>query len=318
MHNRIEIVQGDITRLECDCIVNAANSTLLGGGGVDGAIHRAAGPDLLSECRNLHGCETGQAKITRGYRLPAKYVIHTVGPVYSGADRDRELLAACYRNSLALARENDAHSIAFPAISTGVYGYPKREAASVSYRAICRWLEENADYDLRVILCCFNAQDARLYRRLQGKSRVLVSSCLLGAYCRYNGEIKRCDEIGALIDAAEIIPVCPEIYGGLPTPRDPSEIVDGEVRTREGVSVDREFRLGAQRALDMCEQAGGPSEIVACILQDRSPSCGVGRIYDGSFSGTLTAGNGVFVDLLLRHGYRVIPASEFDPSMLEQ
>ena len=112
--------------------------------------------------------------------------------------------------------------------------------------------------------------------------------------------------------------MCPEVFGGLPTPRKPSEIVNGEVRTCEGVSVDREFRLGAQRALDMCEQAGGPSEITACILQDRSPSCGAGRIYDGTFSGKLTPGNGVFVDLLLRHGYRVIPASEFDSSMLEQ
>ena len=112
--------------------------------------------------------------------------------------------------------------------------------------------------------------------------------------------------------------MCPEVFGGLPTPRKPSEIVNGEVRTCEGASVDREFRLGAQRALDMCEQAGGPSEIAACILQDRSPSCGVGHIYDGSFSGTLTTGNGVFVDLLLRHGYRVIPASEFDSSMLQQ
>ena len=112
--------------------------------------------------------------------------------------------------------------------------------------------------------------------------------------------------------------MCPEVFGGLPTPRKPSEIVNGEVRTCEGVSVDREFRLGAQRALAMCEQAGGPEEVAACILQDRSPSCGAGRIYDGTFSGTLTAGNGVFVDLLLRNGYRVIPASEFDPSILEQ
>lgn len=112
--------------------------------------------------------------------------------------------------------------------------------------------------------------------------------------------------------------MCPEVFGGLPTPRKPSEIVNGEVCTCEGISVDREFRLGAQRALDMCERAGGPSEISACILQDRSPSCGVGHIYDGSFSGTLTTGNGVFADLLLRHGYRVIPASEFDSSMLRQ
>lgn len=150
--------------------------------------------------------------------------------------------------------------------------------------------------------------------------KIVVSACLMGESCKYNGLdnyhrelIEACERTGT-----DVLLVCPEVFGGLPTPRKPSEIVNGEVRTCEGISVDREFRLGAQRALDMCEQAGGPEEIVACILQDRSPSCGAGRIYDGTFSGTLTAGNGVFVDLLLRHGYRVIPASEFDPSMLEQ
>ena len=301
MHKRIEIVQGDITRLECDCIVNAANSTLLGGGGVDGAIHRAAGPELLSECRKLHGCETGQAKITRGFRLPAKYVIHTVGPIYSGMDRDRELLAACYRNALALARENDVHSIAFPAISTGVYGYPKREAASVSYRAICRWLEENADYDLRVILCCFNAQDAHLYRRLQEKCRVLVSSCLLGAYCRYNGEIKCCDEIGALIDAAEIIPICPEIYGGLPTPRLPSERRDGGVFMKDGCDVTVQYARGAREALKIADALGARY----AVLKERSPSCGSGEIYDGTFTGTRIFGDGVTAELLKKNDITV-------------
>ena len=149
--------------------------------------------------------------------------------------------------------------------------------------------------------------------------KILVSACLLGVACKYSGGDNVCP---ALLNAVQhsghtFIPICPEVYGGLPTPRKPSEIVNGEVRTCEGASVDREFRLGAERALDMCEQAGGPEEIAACILQDRSPSCGAGRVHDGTFSGTLTAGNGVFVDLLLRHGYRVIPASEFDPSMLE-
>ena len=150
--------------------------------------------------------------------------------------------------------------------------------------------------------------------------KIVVSACLMGESCKYNGLdnyhralVEACERTGT-----EVLLVCPEVVGGLLTPRKPSEIVNGEVRTCEGISVDREFRLGAQRALDMCEQAGGPEEIVACILQDRSPSCGAGHIYDGTFSGTLTAGNGVFVDLLLRHGYRVIPASEFDPSMLEQ
>ena len=149
--------------------------------------------------------------------------------------------------------------------------------------------------------------------------KIVVSACLMGESCKYNGLdnyhralVEACERTGT-----KVLLVCPEVFGGLPTPRDPSEIVGCEVRTREGVSVDREFRHGAQRALDMCEHFGGPSEIAACILQDRSPSCGTGHVYDGTFSGTLTAGNGVFVDLLLRHGYRVIPASEFDPSMLE-
>ena len=150
--------------------------------------------------------------------------------------------------------------------------------------------------------------------------KIAVSACLMGESCKYNGRDNYHRE---LVEACErtdtkVLLVCPEVFGGLPTPRDPSEIVEGEVCTCKGISVDREFRLGAQRALDMCEQAGGPSEIAACILQDRSPSCGTGRIYDGTFSGTLVAGNGVFVDLLLRHGHRVIPASEFDPSMLRQ
>lgn len=150
--------------------------------------------------------------------------------------------------------------------------------------------------------------------------KIVVSACLMGESCKYNGLdnyrrelVEACERTGTevLLCALRSLAACPR-------QRRPSEIVNGEVRTCEGTSVDREFRLGAQRALDMCEQAGGPSEIVACILQDRSPSCGVGHIYDGSFSGTLTTGNGVFVDLLLRHGYRVIPASEFDSSMLRQ
>ena len=308
MHRKIEIVQGDITRLACDCIVNAANSTLLGGGGVDGAIHRAAGPELLAECRAMHGCETGQAKITRGYHLPAGHVIHTVGPIYSESDCDRALLAACYRNSLALARENDLHSIAFPAISTGAYGYPKREAASVSYRAICRWLEENADYDLRVILCCLNAQNAHLYDRLQRGRRVLISSCLLGAYCRYNGEIKRYSAADALIDAVELIPFCPEIYGGLPTPRQPGERRGKAVFGKNGEDVTAEYERGAREALKIADALG----IRYAVLKERSPSCGSDEIYDGTFTGTRIAGDGVTAELFKRNDIAVYGESRID------
>ena len=160
----ITVDLGDITRLDVDCIVNAANKSLLGGGGVDGAIHRAAGPELLAECRTLHGCETGEAKLTKGYRLKARYVIHTVGPVYAGTPRDGELLASCYRNSLDLARTYDIHTIAFPAISTGVYGYPLEAAVPIAVETVTSWLEENRDYPLAVTMSCFNERIYRLYQ----------------------------------------------------------------------------------------------------------------------------------------------------------
>ena len=160
----ITVDLGNITRLDVDCIVNAANKSLLGGGGVDGAIHRAAGPELLAECRTLHGCETGEAKLTKGYRLKARYVIHTVGPVYAGTPRDGELLASCYRNSLDLARTYDIHTIAFPAISTGVYGYPPEEAVPIAVETVTSWLEENRDYPLAVTMSCFNERIYRLYQ----------------------------------------------------------------------------------------------------------------------------------------------------------
>ena len=164
--NTIKIQKMDITQADTDCIVNAANQSLLGGGGVDGAIHRAAGPELLAECRTLHGCETGQAKITKGYRLKAAYIIHTVGPIYSGSEDDPKLLRDCYINSLNLAKANGLHSIAFPAISTGVYGYPVKAAAEVSYRAVTDWLAENADYGMDVLLACFNDKAVEAYKSI--------------------------------------------------------------------------------------------------------------------------------------------------------
>ena len=153
--NRIEVVEGDITKQAVDAIVNAANTTLLGGGGVDGAIHRAAGPELLEECRMLGGCATGQAKITKGYRLPAKWVIHTVGPVWrDGRHGEGELLASCYRSCLALAVEHGIRTIAFPSISTGAYGFPMERAARIAVRETKGFLERNTTVE-RVRLVCF-------------------------------------------------------------------------------------------------------------------------------------------------------------------
>jgi len=167
--NRIEVVKGDITKLEVDAIVNAANETLLGGGGVDGAIHRAAGPELLEECRMLGGCPTGEARITKGHKLPARHVIHTVGPVYKGGKAgEAEALRSCYRNSLALAEAHGVESIAFPCVSTGVYGYPPDEACSIAVESVRDWLNER-ERPARVVFCCFGDADERLYRQGLGQ-----------------------------------------------------------------------------------------------------------------------------------------------------
>ena len=167
----IEIIKGDITKLEVDVIVNAANRTLLGGGGVDGAIHRAAGPRLLAECATLGGCDTGSAKITRGYRLPAKYVIHAVGPVWSGGHKNEDdLLASCYRKALQLAAEYGLQSIAFPCISTGIYRFPFERACRIALREISSAI--HAEASLRRVTCvCFSDSDYQAYRRILVESQ---------------------------------------------------------------------------------------------------------------------------------------------------
>lgn len=163
VHGKIDVVLGDITAMKVDAIVNAANSSLLGGGGVDGAIHRAAGPGLIGECRNIGGCPAGEARITAGYNLSAKFVIHTVGPVYTGRPEDSVLLRSCYLNSLAIAVENKVESIAFPAISCGVYGYPISEAAPIAIETVSGFLKTD-DSLKKVYFVLFSEKDASVYR----------------------------------------------------------------------------------------------------------------------------------------------------------
>ena len=165
---KIKLDLGDITELEVEAIVNAANSSLLGGGGVDGAIHAAAGIELLKECASLGGCKVGEAKITGGYQLKARYVIHTVGPKYFFDPDPPSLLASCYRKCLDLALDYDLHSIAFPAISTGVYGYPKQEAGKIAVQSIRDWDKQHSSYEIDIILSCFDQETYAIYQELLG------------------------------------------------------------------------------------------------------------------------------------------------------
>jgi len=166
MKENIEIVKCDITKLEVDAIVNAANNSLLGGGGVDGAIHKAAGPGLLEECRALQGCLTGEAKITKGYKLPVKYVIHAVGPIWSGGtNNEAHLLAECYRNSLKLASDNSIKTLAFPAISCGAYRFPISLAAEIAFKEVRKFLKENSDFE-KIIIACFSEEMYKTYKEM--------------------------------------------------------------------------------------------------------------------------------------------------------
>ncbi len=164
--SEIKIVKGDITAFDGDCIVNAANSSLLGGGGVDGAIHRAAGKQLLEECKLLNGCKTGQAKITKGYNLSANYVIHTVGPIYSNQHEDEHDLRSCYESSLDLAKKYDIHSIAFPCISCGAYGYPIEDACRIALDTMASWLDHHNDYTMKIVVYCFDEDTYSVYEKL--------------------------------------------------------------------------------------------------------------------------------------------------------
>lgn len=163
---KIRLYKGDITELNADAIVNAANRDLSGGDGVDGAIHAAAGPRLLEACRKLNGCRTGEAKITKGYNLKAKYVIHAVGPMYYGEKDEPSLLALCYRNSLNIAKAYDLHSIVFPCISAGAYGYPLKEASDIAINTVVAWLRANLDYEISVTFCCFSDSSYDIYTDL--------------------------------------------------------------------------------------------------------------------------------------------------------
>lgn len=191
----IKIVLGDITKSDCECIVNAANNSLLGGGGVDGAIHHAAGRELYNGCRTLDGCKTGEAKITKGYNLKAHYIIHTVGPVYYGRKEDAELLKNCYINSLNLAKRNNIHSISFPAISTGAYRYPLWEATHIALNSVFEWFNDNQDYEITVEFCCFDEKMYSCYTDTYGtmtkgngkmKYKISVLGDSISTYKGYN------------------------------------------------------------------------------------------------------------------------------------
>ncbi len=220
LESQIFFEKQDITTVEADCIVNAANETLLGSGGVDGAIHRAAGPELLAECRTLGGCKTGEAKMTRGYNLPADFVIHTVGPIYSGSEEDPKLLRDCYWNSLELARKNGLHSIAFPAISTGVYGYPLEAATEVALKAISDWFNVNGHYGMKVLCACFSDKAKDVYeacwmkneaafntRDFSREDNALLKDAIAFAEERHKGGVRKGTDIPYIQHPMEVLDI---------------------------------------------------------------------------------------------------------------